>query len=75
MAKAPFYQSKDDCVDQDLLTQLCDAIEILKQSMIPSCKIKKGIEQVGFGVKKAQRSIAADTVIAITKQIKARPGW
>ena len=75
MAKAPIYQSKDDMVDTELMDQLCDALEELRMSMYPTAKITKGNSSVGFGVKKAQRSIAADAIIAITKQIKARPGW
>ncbi len=76
MAKAPTYKSKEDMVDPELMDQLCDALEELKLSMYPSVNITKyGDMNVGFGVKKAQRSIAADAVIAIARQIKARPGW
>lgn len=75
MAKGPIYKTKDEMADKDLYNQLMEAIDRLGQTMIPTRTITKARSTVGYGVDKAQRSIAADNVISIAKQIKARPGW
>jgi len=73
--KAPIYKSNEEVVNKELLDQLYSAVELLRDAMIPSIPINHGGLQAGFGVSKAQRSIAADNVIAIARQIKAKPGW
>lgn len=76
MAKGPVYKSNMEVVDSDLLQQLCDAIADLEQTMVPDVEIKRGGTcHMGYGVRKSKRSIAADTVIAIARQIKGKPGW
>jgi len=51
-------------------SRLCEVIDM--QAAAP---ILKGTRRVGWGVNKAQRGIAADTVISITRAIKSLKGW
>jgi hypothetical protein len=75
MAKGPIYKIANEVADKNLYDQLVQAMERLKETMIPRQDITRLGKIVGYGVDKAQRSIAADAVISIAKQIKARPGW
>ncbi len=78
-AKGPIYNSDTEVVDNDLLKQLHEAVAELKVNMVPNVEITRGnssgIRRLGYGVRKAKRSISADTVISIARQIKGRPGW
>lgn len=73
--KGPIYLTKDSSTNQALLNQLKDAVLVLEDAMIASIPITKGEEDVGFGVSKAQRGIAADFVVSIAKVIKNLKGW
>lgn len=73
--KAPVYTLRGTIGDSELLDQLRVAFEELELKMQATLPIKNGAREVGFGVSKVQRSIAADAVIAITRAIKATKGW
>lgn len=75
MARGPIYKIASEMADKDLYNQLMEAIDHLGGTMVPTRTITKARSTVGYGVDKSQRSIAADSVISIAKQIKARPGW
>ncbi|MCK5613407.1 hypothetical protein KAR91_66670 [Candidatus Pacearchaeota archaeon] len=74
---SPIYKKKDIIAEHErkLLDQLSDAVADLEINMQTSVPITKGTCQIGFGVRKLQRSIAADRVISIAKAIKALKGW
>lgn len=74
-AKAPIYSEKDQADNAELLSQLREAVDELERKMRAATTISRGGHQVGWGVNKAQRSIAADSVISITKAIKVLKGW
>ncbi len=63
----------------ELLDQLRDAVAELEVKMKASIPINRntvtGSQTVGYGVSKAQRGIAADSVISIARAIKALRGW
>ena len=72
----PIYEDKHKLPNEDLYKQLCEALTWLHEKMQPSIPITRGrIAKVGFGVNKSQRSIAADAVISIAREIKSKPGW
>jgi hypothetical protein len=73
--KAPIYTECNIRVDEDLISLLNDACDNLVVNCRPNVPISKAGARVGYGVDKAKRSIAADNLISIAKQIKARPGW
>lgn len=78
MAKGPIYDKEKGYIsegDLHLLHQLDDAFAELKERMRITKEIYKGKAKIGFGVDKAQRSIAADSVISIARAIKALKGW
>jgi hypothetical protein len=74
-AKGPVYSQNEKAVDEELLDDLQEAIRNLIENCKPKIKINRAQRHIGYGVDKAKRSIAADTVMSITRQIKARPGW
>jgi hypothetical protein len=76
--KGPLYEEKDFIANGDtaMLDQLKNAVAELETRMrtskpISGYRIKPGL----FGVDKAQRGIAADSVISIARAIKALKGW
>lgn len=75
--KAPIYECNEKTVDTDLLKQLNAAIDRLEESMVPTVEITRGggLGKLGYGVRKHNRSICADAIIAIARQIKGRPRW
>lgn len=73
--KASVYTERGAMCNTDLLNQLRDAILELEDKMKASTPIFKGEREVGFGVSKVQRGIAADTVISVVRAIKALKGW
>jgi hypothetical protein len=73
--KASIYKEKGAPNNDILLDQLKDAVGELEDKMNANIPIFKGEREVGFGVNKAQRGIAADAVISIAKAIKALKGW
>lgn len=73
--KASIYSEKDVLNDTMLLDQLKAAIVELEEKMKASLPIMKGGRRIGYGVSKAQRGIAADSVISIAKAIKSLKGW
>ena len=73
--KKPIYLDKNQLVDEILYNQLQQAINELRRNMYTTIPIKKGNQRIGFGVDKSQRSIAADQVISIAREIKSKPGW
>lgn len=75
MAKAAIYSVENCACDSELLTQLKDAVIGLEEKMKASAPITKAGSRVGWGVNKAQRSIAADSIISIARSIKALKGW
>jgi hypothetical protein len=74
-AKGPIFQLKGSIGNPELLDQLQEAVEELAIRMKATVPIKKGQVEVGFGVDKTQRNIAADAVISIVKAIKSVKGW
>ena len=78
-AKAPVYTEKDFVCDSDLLKQLYEAVAELEEKMKATLPIKKGNSSgsrtIGFGVNKAQKGIAADSVISVARAIKSLKGW
>lgn len=74
-AKAPYYDEEGQIGNQDLLTQLRQAVENLEEEMRASIPISRANHRVGFGVSKAKRGIAADSVISIARGIKVLKGW
>ena len=78
MAKAQIYNKEKGYIsDSDLilLRQLDDAVQNLHDKMRADRQIYKIDAKIGFGVDKAQRGIAADSVISIARAIKALKGW
>ena len=73
--KALMYREKDVVGNQDLLNQLREAVLILEENMKASISINKAGTGCGFGVDKAKRGIAADSVISIARAIKSLKGW
>ena len=73
--KAPIYHEKDVIPNPELLKQLNEAVLNLEEKMKATIVIHRGEHEVGFGVSKAQRGIAADAVISIAKAIKTLKGW
>ena len=73
--KAPIYTERNIIDHSELLSQLNEAVSELEQKMKTSLPIQKSGDRIGFGVDKAQRGIAADSVISIAKAIKALKGW
>ena len=74
-AKAKIYTEEEHTADADLIKQLREAVERLEYESRATKPIYKHKTVVGYGVDKAQRSIAADSVISITKAIKSKGGW
>lgn len=77
MAKATIYKEKGHISDSDLILQrqLDDAVQNLHDKMRATRQIYGDKAEIGFGVDKAQRGIAADAVISIARAIKALKGW
>lgn len=73
--KANIYKEKDVIIGSELLDQLKEAVVELEDRMKTSITIYKYDVPSGFGVSKAQKSIAADSVISIVRAIKALKGW
>ena len=71
----PIYTEEGVIGNKELLDQLKQAVLILEERMKATMPIQKGACRVGFGVSKAQRGIAVDTVISIAKAIKSSKGW
>lgn len=77
MVKGPVYDKEKGYIsegDLDLLHQLDDAFVELKERMGATKQIYESKAEIGFGVDKAQRGIAADSVISIARAIKALKG-
>ena len=73
--KGPIYREKGTATNCDLLKQLYAAVAILEENMYADSEIYNGVHTAGWGVKKLNRSIAADSVISIARAIKALKGW
>ncbi len=73
--KAPIYTEENIICNSELLRQLQEAVLELEYKMTATVPIEKGGSRVGFGVNKAQRGIAANQVIFITRTIKSLKGW
>ncbi len=73
--KASIYTERGAICNTDLLVQLEDTVLNLRSKMEASTPIFKNEQQIGFGVSKAQRGIAADAVISVVKAIKTLKGW
>ena len=73
--KANIYREEDQIEKPELLAQLKEAVIELEEKMKASSPITKGECRVGWGVNKAQRGIAADSVISVARAIKALRGW
>ena len=73
--KAPIFRTEGFIDNSELLDQLRMAVTELKLKMQATISITNGGREVGFGVSKAQRGIAADAVISIAKAIKNSKGW
>lgn len=73
--KASVYTEERAICNTDLLNQLRDAMSELEDKMKASTPIFKGGREIGFGVSKVQRGIAADAVISIVRVIKSLKGW
>ena len=76
-ARASIHKEDDSLLDSDkeLVSQLQNAMLTLIDEMRSSIPIKKGQCTIGYGVSKAKRGIAADSVISIARAIKALKGW
>ena len=73
--KGNIYLDKNYLGDQSMLNQLKEAVIELEENMKASVPIVRGGCRVGWGVNKAQRGIAVDSVISIARAIKALKGW
>lgn len=73
--KAPIYREEGIIGNKELLDQLKVAVNELEIRMKASKTVYKGVRQIGFGVDKLQRNLAADTVIAVARAIKSLKGW
>lgn len=73
--KASVYTEKGARCDTVLFSQLMDSVSTLEIKMMASIPISRNGRQVGFGVSKAQRGIAADAVISVVRAIKSLKGW
>lgn len=74
-AKAKIYTEKNYPADADLINQLRDAVERLAEESQATKPIYRNTTIAGYGIDKAQRGIAADSVISIVKAIKSQGGW
>ena len=78
-AKGPIYTEENTVGNKEFLDQLKQAVIILEERMKATVPIKKGNYSgsivIGFGVDKAQRGIAVDTIVSIAKAIKSSKGW
>lgn len=74
-AKDKIYREDDYLANSDLADQLREAVSHLIEEMKTSIPINKSLVGLGFGVSKTKRSIAADSVISITRAIKSLKGW
>ena len=74
-AKGPIYSEKNTVGNKELLDQLKQAVLILEERMKATVSISRAHCKIGFGVDKANRSIAADAVVSIAKTIKSSKGW
>ena len=74
-AKARIYVEENHPADADLINQLREAIEHLEYVSRATKPIFRGDSQVGYGVDKSQRGIAADSIISIIRAIKSKGGW
>lgn len=78
-SKGEIYLDEGHVGGQSFLRQLHEAVNELEHKMKASVPIKKGnfsgSRVIGYGVSKAQRGIAADSVISIARAIKALKGW
>ena len=73
--KGPVFKEEKFVGNGELLSQLRDAIDELEDKMQATVLMQRGGSRVGWGVSKAQRGIAADSVISIARAIKALKGW
>lgn len=64
-----------DTASEELRQQAFDALNALDAACKATLTIRRGGCKVGYGLDKAQKAIACDTVIAIVKQIKAERAW
>lgn len=74
-AKAKIYTEENYPADADLIQQLQEAIDNLKHFSRATKSIFRSGRHAGYGVDKLQRSIAADSVMSITRAIKSKGGW
>lgn len=74
--KGRVHKKEETIENPELLDQLTQAVLELEAKMRATIPITRGgANTIGFGVNKAQRGIAADSVISIAKAIKALKGW
>jgi hypothetical protein len=55
--------------------ELRTALDALRGACKANKQITRGTMKIGFGIDKAEKAIACDTVIAILRQIKSLPSW
>mgnify|MGYP001560935161 FL=1 len=58
-----------------LCLKLGESMIRLRQSLKAVVPISRGVQRVGYGVCKAEKSIAVDQMIAILRQIKSAKAW
>lgn len=75
MSKSAIYKEDGHLADKELAAQLDAAVTELKEKMKATVPISRGGHRVGYGLSKAKKGIAADTVISIVRAIKGLPGW
>lgn len=64
-----------DGTSDELKRRALDALNALDAACKAKLAIRRGGTKCGYGIDKAQKAIACDTVIAIVKQIKAEKAW
>jgi hypothetical protein len=74
-SRGPVYKEENAVIGKEFLDELNEAVDDLAQKMKASLPIKNGTCNIGFGVSKAHRSLAADRVISIARAIKSLKGW
>jgi len=71
----PVYKLEGSIGGPELLDQLKEAVVILEEKMKATVKVRLHNGNQVFGVKKNQRDIAAEAVIAVAREIKKLKGW
>jgi len=64
-----------DVASDDLKQRAVEALNALEAACKATVPVRRGGCKVGYGLDKAQKAIACDTMIAIVRQIKAERAW